>query len=271
MQLQHEPIGGPRAGLYKGMIQALVHIVRHERARSLWRGNVAGNLLYMLYAPVQFSVFYRLKPMLGGSDGRKPLTALGSLAAGALAGACATLATYPFDLMRTRFAATELGSQSVQRLMPAMIGVVRSSGVAGLYCGLGATLAQIVPAAGIQFALVEGTRGLFAETHYVLPTWAVACAGAGAGVVSKIAVYPLDVAKRRLQMQHVPRAAYFGAPLGSFSGLVDCLVQTAAREGTRALYKGLLPALVKITPASMASFVAFEETMRLLRLVRAGG
>ena len=73
--------------------------------RALWKGNVPAEILYVCYGGIQF-VSYRsisqAQQLL--LKGRVP-PQVESFVAGASAGAVATTATYPLDLLRTRFAA----------------------------------------------------------------------------------------------------------------------------------------------------------------------
>jgi solute carrier family 25 (mitochondrial thiamine pyrophosphate transporter), member 19 len=77
-----------------------------------------------------------------------------SFVSGAAAGAAATLASYPFDLLRTVLAFQ--GKPALYRGMgDAALGIVRHRGVKGLFAGVGITLAEIVPYAGIQFGAYD--------------------------------------------------------------------------------------------------------------------
>lgn len=79
-------------------------IVAEETIRGLWKGNIPAEILYMTYGAAQFLAYQQasilvttVHPTVG--DNTK------SFIAGAMAGGTATLATYPLDLLRTRFAA----------------------------------------------------------------------------------------------------------------------------------------------------------------------
>ncbi|KAG0264579.1 hypothetical protein BG011_006565 [Mortierella polycephala] len=68
-------------------------------------------------------------------------------------------------------------------------------------------------------------------------------AGAVAGIVGVLIVYPLDMVKTRLQNQ---KKDAFGKL--QYRGGVDCFRQVIAKEGVRGLYRGIVPNLVGITP-----------------------
>lgn len=58
-------------------------------------------------------------------------------------------------------------------------------------------------------------------------------AGAIGGIVSKTAVYPLDLCKKRLQIQRFQNARTTYGEHFVCKGLYDCLSRTVAREGYR--------------------------------------
>lgn len=75
-------------------------------AQGLWRGTVAGQLLYVPYTVVQFVTLQQFNAAARHynlSDTRFAPTI--SFASGAVAGTAATCISYPFDLLRTTLAA----------------------------------------------------------------------------------------------------------------------------------------------------------------------
>ena len=119
LQLQaHDARPKPRAGAraaaaaadgptYRGIAGTMRQIVAHEGVGGLWKGNIPAELLYVCYGPVQFVTFKECALAL---QRVAPHTTadLRHLLAGSAAGAAATVATYPLDLLRTRFAAQGL-------------------------------------------------------------------------------------------------------------------------------------------------------------------
>jgi len=91
-----------------------------------------------------------------------------AFATGAAAGTAATVASYPFDLLRTTLAA-----QGEPRVYTGMLDAARGmvtragGGLAGaraLYTGLGVTLVEIIPYAALQFGLYDAlTRAAAAQ------------------------------------------------------------------------------------------------------------
>ena len=75
--------------------------------QGLWRGTVPGQLLTVPYTAVQFVALQQCRALArqyGLADSPRWQSAV-PFVSGALAGAAATVASYPFDLLRTTLAA----------------------------------------------------------------------------------------------------------------------------------------------------------------------
>lgn len=163
-----------------------------------------------------------------------------------MAGAAGTLASYPFDLLRTTLAAQ--GEPKVYNSMAAAArAITRERGLAGLYSGVGITLVEIMPYAALQFGLFDALNGLWntarVDAARKLKTRGGAAGGSGAssagaaggegrgagvvasvldsqqvqhftcgllaGLCAKLATHPLDVAKKRYQVSGRRRCALY--------------------------------------------------------------
>lgn len=235
-----------------------------------------GLLLTVPYTAVQFVTLHAVKAaaeragaVRGGGD------ALLSFGAGAAAGAAATVASYPFDLLRTTLAAQ--GEPKVYRgTAAAARAIVSSRGVAGLYSGLGVTLVEIVPYAALQFGLYDALTRAAAKrgkgranggappstppTHAVDAATRFVC-GLAAGAAAKLATHPLDVAKKRYQVAGLARAPGYGARVPASAARASmraAVMSLAAREGARGAYKGALPSLLKAAPQAAVTLAMYD-------------
>ncbi|KAJ0565139.1 putative mitochondrial carrier protein [Helianthus annuus] len=98
-------------------------------------------------------------------------------------------------------------------------------------------------------------------------TTKLAC-GAAAGTVGQTVAYPLDIIRRRMQMVGWKHAASVvtadGKSALEYTGMVDAFRKTVRYEGFGALYKGLVPNLVKVVPSIALAFVSYEVVKDLL-------
>jgi len=288
LQAQRESL---RTGKYRGMVHLLATVAREEGAAGLFRGTVPALLFWIPYTGIQFAAlgaFERAAERAGVAASWDP-TALAFLG-GAVAGVAATVASYPFDLMRTTMAAQ--GTPPVYRtLAEGVRGVWRRSGPSGFYVGLGTTVLEIIPGSAVQFGVYAGLKRAIADAKPAPRSGMASRGGSGrdggeegeargelgahekfvcgllAGSVSKVAVHPLDVAKKRIQIQGLVRAERMGRSVaqGEYArGLLDCLRRILAAEGVEGLYKGLAPSLLKAAPATAVTFVVYEALVRAL-------
>lgn len=292
-QVQLEPTGrgwrqsgaGGTISKYTSVTQAARDILREEGIRGLWKGTTPGLLLVMPYTAVQFVVLQQFKAFAARTTASSSTSSSGRNApqlstallflSGSVAGCAATLASYPFDLLRTILASQ--GEPRVYRTMAAACaGVVGQRGVMGLYFGLTPTLVEIVPYAGLQFgfydtfklwakkynearAMAGSSKGGAASSQ--LTSMQEFWCGLGAGTLAKTICHPLDVVKKRFQVIGLQRDPKYGARVEAkaYRNLWDAVAKIRAREGWRGLYKGLLPSVLKAAPVSAITFVLYEK------------
>ena len=261
--------------------QSWVNIVKHEGGVSaLFRGNLAAVYLWVGYSAVQFSIYSRTKEHC--------LTVVSPTAAafvsGAIAGTFATLATYPFDVCRTTFAARgiqevhafpfgsmaepQFGQTTTTSTPPQansppktvrqfIVQLYRQKGIQGFYAGVNPAVVQIIPYMGLNFGIYDTlTRG---DKSVGLSAYA----GSIAGAISKLLIYPVDTVKRRLQNQ-----AFFSGDIASpYKGMVDCVRRIAREEGFAGFYRGVVPSVLKTTIASSLSFSLFRFSKNALERI----
>lgn len=271
-QVQLEPIsviGNAGRGVhskYTSLHQAFVTILKEEGMSGLWRGTVPGQLLAIPYTAVQFVALEQAKrtaDMLGCRN--HPVEPFVS---GAIAGAAGTIASYPFDLLRTTLAAQ--GEPKIyQGMRDAVRGICKESGIRGLYRGVGVTVLEIMPYAALQFGLYDAflkvaNRIDHGDNNRTLKNF---FSGLAAGTLAKLGTHPLDVVKKRFQVAGLERSVSYGKriPLSSSRSLVSCLHEIARHEGIGGFYKGALPSVLKAAPAAAITLACYDMVYNLLQ------
>lgn len=262
--LSHQHVRGP---VYKGTLQTIKLILANEGLTGLWKGNVPAELMYISYAAIQFTTYRSTTQLLRRVTGDAKLPgAAESFLAGASAGALATAATYPLDLLRTRFAAQGSGDERVYTsLRRAVVTIRRDEGARGFFRGLVPALGQVVPFMGVFFAAYEALRPPLAGLD--LPFGGgEALAGTLASVAAKTGVFPLDTVRKRIQVQGPTRGRYVHKNIPDYGrlGMVGTLRTIMRREGARGLYRGLTVSLLKAAPASAVTVWTYERVLRAL-------
>ncbi|QLL34302.1 hypothetical protein HG536_0G01610 [Torulaspora globosa] len=260
IRLQITPKGDPLHGS-AGVVAVARQIACREGLRGLWKGNVPGSLLYVVYGGVQFSTYSlynkTLSPLRWSDQ-------LHSLVVGALAGMSSSLASYPFDVLRTRLVANR--SAELSTLRAAARQICAEDGWRGLFKGCVSSIATITLATSVLFCTYETVK-IFAERCG--PGWEASALGAAAsplaGVVSKLATFPLDTARRRMLLSNAQHLAHHSAVYKSYRRrtLLAVAAHIARREGVPALYQGLSMALIKSVPSTAISLWAYQWLMSL--------
>jgi solute carrier family 25 (mitochondrial thiamine pyrophosphate transporter), member 19 len=119
----------------------------------------------------------------------------------------------------------------------------------GFFRGLSAAVGQIVPYMGLFFMSYE-----FLHQHIggkTLPFGTGdATAGIFASVFAKTAVFPLDLVRKRLQVQGPTRAKYVHTNIPVYDrGVIRALAMIWSKEGYRGWYRGLTVSLIKVRMA----------------------
>lgn len=102
--------------------------------------------------------------------------------------------------------------------------------------------------------------------------------GAVSGLIAQTVAFPIELIRRRLQVQSfIPDSSTLSSSASTSassanvqtprpSGFFPMFRHIIKSDGPLGLYKGLTPNYLKIIPAAGTSFLVFEETKRLLRM-----
>ncbi|QDS68081.1 mitochondrial thiamine pyrophosphate transporter [Venturia effusa] len=265
-----DPLNRPPPGtpIYKGITGTLKQILKEEGIFALWKGNIPAEGLYVFYSGFQFLTYRTTSQFLSSTSSQLHLGENAtSFISGALAGTVSTTATYPLDLLRTRFAA-QGNTKVYSGLLDGIKQIHRNEGTAGFFRGLRAANAQIIPYMGLFFTFYETFKPLLHAQPLPLESLGTAdgLAGIFASVLSKTAVYPLDTVRKRLQVQGPSREKYVHRNIPEYtSGVAATIKMILQREGVRGMYRGLTVALVKAAPTSAITVWTFERVMGVLK------
>lgn len=231
--------------------------------QGLWKGNIPAEMMYVCYGAMQFTAYRGTTQALAQLGSYRLPQPVESFLSGAVAGGCATGVTYPLDLLRTRFAAQ--GPDRVYgSLRASIVEIARHEGVPGFFRGCSAAVAQIVPYMGLFFTTYEALRP--AMTWDALPLGTGdAAAGVVASVLAKTGVFPLDLVRKRLQVQGPTRTRYVHRNIPEYKGVLKSIDMIVRTQGVRGLYRGLTVSLLKAAPASAVTMWTYEHALKVFR------
>lgn len=259
-QLQIEPIKKDVGAKYTSTAQTLLLMFKEEGIRGLWKGHVPGQILSVTYGFGQFLAYDHFNRHSRSIKFFNDHSDIRHIVGGGFAGAFGMSIATPFDVVRTRFIAQDK-NRGYRNILEAFSTITKNEGLRGLFRGLVPGVTAIAPNAAIQFGtynfLLERYNTFMhqdqASGHIVL------LAGVFSGIIAKSCIYPLDLTKKRLQIQqfHGSRTT-FGKNITT-SGMFDCLRQTLKEEKLAGLYKGWAPAVIKSGAMSGLYFFFYEE------------
>lgn len=139
--------------------------------------------------------------------------------------------------------------------------VYRTSGVRGLWRGIGPHLAGTIPARAIYFGVYHEAKKHYVRAYGHDSPLMHLGAAVSAGLCTQTLVSPLWVIKTRMQLQTPEDTRYRNA--------FDCARQMLRHEGWRSLFRGLSASLVGISESSL-QFVLYEKLKKTLA-TRQGG
>ncbi|XP_057475116.1 uncharacterized protein LOC130763205 isoform X1 [Actinidia eriantha] len=240
-------------------------IVREEGFKAFWKGNLVTIAHRLPYSSISFYAFERYKNLLQfilrTESQRENISAdiFVRLVGGGLAGITAASVTYPLDLVRTRLAA-QTNVIYYRGIWHALRTISKEEGVFGLYKGLGASLLGVGPNLAISFSVYDTLRSYWQSQRPDDSTVLVSLAcGSLSGIASSTATFPLDLVRRRMQLEGAGGRArvYTTGLFGTFG----CIIRN---EGLRGLYRGILPEYYKAVPSIGIVFMTYEKMKQIL-------
>lgn len=206
----------------------------------------------------------------GSGEAPAPTAAL-YFVSSALSGMTTTFLTNPIWVLKTRMVSSDRGAVGAY---PSMLAGARSiwrtEGLRGFYRGLAVSMLGVSHGA-VQFAVYEPAKRLYysrrrlrrrvqhggggggaaADDHGPMTPEATVVISSGAKLVAGAVTYPYQVLRSRLQNYRAEER--FGR------GFVDVVRRIWTEEGLRGFYRGLVPGVVRVMPATWVTFLVYEN------------
>lgn len=144
-------------------------------------------------------------------------------------------------------------------LLDAFVKILKEGGPGELYRGLTPSVIGVIPYAATNYfaydTLRKAYRRIFKEEK--IGNIETLLIGSAAGAISSTATFPLEVARKHMQV---------GAVSGRvvYKNVIHALVSILEQEGIQGMYKGLGPSCMKLVPAAGISFMCYEACKRIL-------
>ncbi|XP_024519837.1 adenine nucleotide transporter BT1, chloroplastic/mitochondrial [Selaginella moellendorffii] len=242
-------------GYHKSATDIFCEIRERDGWLGLFRGNGVNCIRVAPCKAIELCTFEVVKKMLSSQG--NPFCGVAAPVAGGAAGMAGTLATYPLELIRTRIS---LQPHKYTGALQSIVTVVNEEGFSALYAGLTPSILGVFPYAATNYFVYDGLRSAYhrATGKRHVPTGLTLLFGAVAAAASSAVTYPLEVARRQMQLGSVALVAR--------NSTLDVVRQIYADEGFLALYRGLGTTWLKLVPAAGISFVCYEAARRAWEL-----
>ncbi|KAG5550585.1 hypothetical protein RHGRI_015514 [Rhododendron griersonianum] len=232
-----------RSGAYKGIVHCGTTVARTEGVRALWKGLTP------------FATHMTLKYALRMGSNAMFQTALKDSETGKLSNAGRVFSGFGAGVLEALVVKIRLQQQ--KGLSPELLKykgpihcarmIIREEGLLGLWAGAAPTVMRNGTNQAAMFTAKNAFDGLLWKKQEgdgkVLQPWQSMISGFLAGTAGPVFTGPFDVVKTRLMAQS-------RSPSGElkYKGMIHAIRTIYSEEGLRALWKGLLPRLMRIPP-----------------------
>lgn len=245
---------------YTGLGDCIKKMYKHEGLTSFWKGILPPILAETPKRAVKFATFEQYKKMfMFGASSPTPLTF--SLA-GLGAGLTEAVLINPFEVIKVTLQSNKDLAKQVPSTWSVTRKIVRENGFGtnGLFKGITATLARNGAFNTMYFGFYHSVKGVIPENKDPYLEFGRKCAiGFMSGILGSVANIPFDVAKSRIQgPQPSPDTV-------KYRGTAQTIKLVYQEEGICALYKGLVPKLLRLGPGGAIMLVLYDYVYNMLK------
>jgi len=253
---------------YSGSLNAVTRIASEEGLLAFYKGTLMPLMGIGVCVSLQFGFLEASKRAFRESNltkGRSEQLSYPQLyMAGAIAGVGNSIASGPVEHIRIRLQTQTSSTGRYSGPIDALRKIHATDGFRGIYQGQVATVFREFHGYGMYFmayeALVQRQCRMANCARGDISTLNSALFGAAAGYSMWLTSYPLDVIKSRIQTDGLPSQSL----TRKYSGFLDCAAQLWRAQGAKGFFRGLTPTLIRSPFVNSATFVVFEQTMKLL-------
>ncbi|XP_055902311.1 congested-like trachea protein [Eupeodes corollae] len=253
VRLQTMPTPPPgTAPMYKGTFDCASKTIRNEGVRGLYKG-IQAPLTGV--APIFAVCFtgYGLGTRLQQTEDNKKLNYGQVFIAGSFSGLFSTAIMAPGERIKCllQVQSDTKGSKKYDGMIDCAKKLYKEGGLRSIFKGSCATMLRDVPANGMYFFVYEYLQDMAKQKAGAenVGVYSALFAGGMAGMSYWILGMPADVLKSRLQT----------APEGTYKhGIRSVFADLIKKDGPFALYRGVVPVMIRAFPANAACFFGIE-------------
>ncbi|KAI8900457.1 mitochondrial carrier domain-containing protein [Globomyces pollinis-pini] len=234
---------------YKNSLDCIYKIAKNEGMRGLQKGLTPAILREGTKNFFRIGMFDPILNLLHNpKDGRVPNWK--RVVAGSLCGVMGAVSCNPFELVKTRLQSAASGKMAVGHqhgytsVRGALYSIYQADGLKGLYRGSVLSMGRSIVGSGANLSSFSIMKEYFSVEHnWADDIWLDMVCGLGSGIISCIAMNPIDVVRTRYYNQ-----TYENGKGTLYSSGVDAVKKIVKNEGPGAFYKGFFPHFLRIGP-----------------------
>ncbi|CAH2103278.1 unnamed protein product [Euphydryas editha] len=272
-----------RKGKQRNVFETTKKIFFEEGITAFWHGHNLGQMHSILSTSSQFYVYEVTTKYVFSSSVNPKYKSILEFMCGICAGSCSATLVTPLEVIRVR---QMLIKEQYRGFLNGAKSVYKTGGLLAFYEGWVAGVLMLGPQSGITFSVFSFLQPIFLNYLYSCDgscthpkvnahkpehlLFATTAAGSIAGFVAKILTYPLDLAKRRLQIgSHKSDTKYYtpttSRNLVKCTKLLQCIKETFRGEGFWGLYRGLSVTIYKASMSNIVTFTTYELLCYFIR------
>lgn len=241
---------------YRSMTHALLRISREEGVQALYKGIAPALLRQASYGTLKIGLYNYFKRVLVANP--KDETLFSNVIAGVVSGTIAAAVANPTDVLKVRMqSGSSLSYSQRSSCLRFFRKIYQEEGVKGLYRGVGPTVQRAAVLAGVLLPSYDLCKKTFLGWGLDDRITAHFMASFCAGLLGTAATNPMDVLKSRMMNQSVLKQ--HSTPTHIYNSSFHCFVTTLRTEGPLALYKGFIPAYLRLGPWNIIFFITYEK------------
>jgi len=244
-------------GFSLGLFGMLGHVTRTEGVPTLWKGAVPALWRQVVTGGIGVGMYPVVRKVYQG-DAETPAL-YQRIAAGSTTGTFAQFIAQPLDIVKVRKqmsgkVVADGGQEMYKGTLDAFAKIYSSEGVPGFFRGLSPSLFRAAAQYGAGTATYDTAKYHLVRTFGlpdITPTHMLS--SFFSGFATAVVGCPADVIKTRMIAQMVKGGDKV------YTGTLDCIMKTVAKDGPKAMYKGFMPTWMRLAPWQMIFFVSFEQ------------
>jgi len=220
-------------------------IYNRNGLNGYFNGNLTNCIRIFPQSAIQWSTFNYSRSHLENVIKNTTFT---NFISGGIAGMVSYGIIYPLETIRSKLSVQNKDTKLYNGIVDCFTKSIRVNGFRSLYNGCGLSLLGQIPFQGSNFVTYYYLKDNYntQSNKYISLIH-----GSIAGFVSVSLTYPFDTIKRRLQL-----SGEYGNP--KYTGIRHCIKYIVNTYGIRGLFRGLIPAYIKILPSNGLYFWTLE-------------